>query len=52
MAIFAPVFILSLTNAVRENDVDSYIYEYISRVVGKRAFDRMESPPVTPVFSL
>ncbi len=47
MAIFAPVFILSLTNAVRENDVDSYIYEYISRVVGKRAFDRMESPPVT-----
>jgi hypothetical protein len=33
IAVFATVFILSLTSAVRERDVDSYIYEYISRLV-------------------
>ena len=34
VAVFATVFILSHTGAVRETDVDSYLYEYISRTVG------------------
>jgi hypothetical protein len=33
IAVFATVFILSLTSAVRERDIDSYLYEYISRLL-------------------
>lgn len=34
-AIFATVFILSHTNAVKEKDTASYLYEDISRIVGR-----------------
>ncbi|MCX6132780.1 MAG: hypothetical protein NTU47_03105 [Ignavibacteriales bacterium] len=50
IAVFATVFILSLTSAVRERDVDSYLYEYISRLI--RSQRSLESPPPSVCTSL
>ncbi len=52
VAVFATVFILSHTGAVRETDVDSYLYEYISRTVGERRPAGVEATAVNLSLSL